>query len=1185
MPFEDAIPDRIIWVSPDGDNANNGSEDAPLQSIQLAIDRATPGTAILLKPGDYSGNVEFEKIQGTPEKPIWLAAAEGPGTATITATSNSAAVVTIRGEDNIIVRDLVVVGGSDGIEVNQSGTDFTDLVENIVIEGNTVRDALFDGIKIGQTNNLLLKNNLVDGAGDQGVDLLGVTNSVIDGNEITNVAGSSGMFMKGGSSDLQIINNYIHDVAGDGLLIGGWTSDENFLPGTNYEARNVVATGNVVENAVKRPLTVRGAQDVDIHGNFFGTMPDSESVILIGDGSAELSPPPPSQRVWIHDNVFDRSSNFTNIQGGSTDITIENNVKNGVVEGDMRPFPPDPSPDPFVETLPQSLIDAPTWATSARSVTNISAGSGNQTLTGTSGHDFLSGGSGDDITIGGLGDDTHSIGSSRDIAVENPGEGIDTAMAYARTYTLPANIENLTVAYATGGVYRGNELDNIIIGGAGADTLTGAGGHDLFVARANGGADTITDFAAGAGFGDVIDLRAFDSFTDLDDVRGSARQVGNDTIIDFAPGGSFRLSGVSIDDLNSDDFLFLPQAPEVAPNDPPTGISVNDGAVAEGSEPGTVIGHLTATDSDTDETFTFQLLDNAGGLFALDGPALILAGGVDYETAPQHEITVRVTDGAGNIFDEILTIDVTNVAPSSPVDSDEATAEVSEGAADGTPVGLTAFAEDPQGGVVTYALLDDAGGRFAIDALTGVVSVADGGLIDYETAAEHVVTVEARDAGGAAATADFTISVLNEAPSTPEDVNDSINAVGEGAANGTSVGIVAGSGDINGGAITYSLVDDADGRFAIDALTGIVTVADGTRLDFEAAAQHEITIEARDAGGAARSAVFSIAVTDETGVTITGTAGADIIGEGRTVEGQPTPTQDDDTINGGAGNDVIDGLGGNDLLTGGAGADFLIGGAGNDTASYAKSGSGVTVSLTTGMATGGEAAGDQLLGIENLIGSNHADTFEGDSGNNLLVGGEGADIVTYEHASAGVRVDLSTNWAQDTGGSGIDTVDGFQHLIGSMFDDTLLGAKDANRLMGLDGDDALSGGAGNDRLIGGAGNDRLSGGAGADIFVFDFPDEGIDTINDFVSGTDKIQLSASGFGGGLSAGSAPPIVTVGGLDEASWLDGQGYLIFTNAGEDAGMLYWDATGGVSEDATAFVRIASGVPPLPSDFQIV
>jgi len=139
--------------------------------------------------------------------------------------------------------------------------------------------------------------------------------------------------------------------------------------------------------------------------------------------------------------------------------------------------------------------------------------------------------------------------------------------------------------------------------------------------------------------------------------------------------------------------------------------------------------------------------------------------------------------------------------------------------------------------------------------------------------------------------------------------------------------------------------------------------------------------------------------------------------------------------------------------------------------------------------------------------------------------------------------------------------------------------------MGLDGDDALSGGAGNDRLIGGAGNDRLSGGAGADIFVFDFPDEGIDTINDFVSGTDKIQLSASGFGGGLSAGSAPPIVTVGGLDEASWLDGEGYLIFTNAGEDAGMLYWDATGGVSEDATAFVRIASGVPPLPSDFQIV
>ncbi len=352
MSHASSIPDRIIWVSANGDDGNSGARDAPLQSIQLAIDRATPGTAILLLPGEYSGNFEFEKIQGTTEKSIWLAAADGPGTVTITAASNAEAVITIQGEDNIVIRDLVLVGGHDGIQVSQSGTNFTDLASNIIIEGNTIIGAAFDGIKVGQTSNVHIVNNLVDGAGDQGIDCLGVTNAVIDGNEITNVTGSSGLFVKGGSSDVLIANNYIHDVAGDGLLVGGWTSAENFLPGTTYEAKNVEVTGNVVENAVKRPLTVRGAEDVDIHDNFFGTMESNESVIVVGAGSSELSPPPPSTRVSIHDNVFDRSENFSQIESSSSEIAIFDNVKDGVVEGDMRPFPPDPSPGAFADTLP-----------------------------------------------------------------------------------------------------------------------------------------------------------------------------------------------------------------------------------------------------------------------------------------------------------------------------------------------------------------------------------------------------------------------------------------------------------------------------------------------------------------------------------------------------------------------------------------------------------------------------------------------------------------------------------------------------------------------------------------------------------------------------------------------------------------------------------------------------------------
>ena len=69
----------------------------------------------------------------------------------------------------------------------------------------------------------------------------------------------------------------------------------------------------------------------------------------------------------------------------------------------------------------------------------------------------------------------------------------------------------------------------------------------------------------------------------------------------------------------------------------------------------------------------------------------------------------------------------------------------------------------------------------------------------------------------------------------------------------------------------------------------------------------------------------------------------------------------------------------NDTLDGGAGADQLIGGAGTDTATYASSPAGVSINLVTGMGHGGDAEGNTLSGIENVIGSSHNDTFVGDA--------------------------------------------------------------------------------------------------------------------------------------------------------------------------------------------------------------
>jgi Ca2+-binding RTX toxin-like protein len=165
----------------------------------------------------------------------------------------------------------------------------------------------------------------------------------------------------------------------------------------------------------------------------------------------------------------------------------------------------------------------------------------------------------------------------------------------------------------------------------------------------------------------------------------------------------------------------------------------------------------------------------------------------------------------------------------------------------------------------------------------------------------------------------------------------------------------------------------------------------------------------------------------------------------------------DDTILGGSGNDTIDGEDDNDTLKGGGGADVIDGGDGIDTASYGDSPAGVTVSLIGGMASGGDATGDELDDIENLIGSIHADTLIGDNGVNVLDGQGGNDELK--------------------GYGGGDT------LWGSLGNDSLYGMEGVDTLHGQDGNDHLNGGAGSDDMFGGIGNDTyVVDNAGDDVF-------------------------------------------------------------------------------------------------------
>lgn len=109
-----------------------------------------------------------------------------------------------------------------------------------------------------------------------------------------------------------------------------------------------------------------------------------------------------------------------------------------------------------------------------------------------------------------------------------------------------------------------------------------------------------------------------------------------------------------------------------------------------------------------------------------------------------------------------------------------------------------------------------------------------------------------------------TLDLLPEdAPSVPIDDDPVTNEVSEQTVDGTIVGITALSLDPKGGVITYSLGDDADGRFAIDPATGVVTVADASRLDFDATPSFTLIVVATNEAGQSASAPLVVNLLDE----------------------------------------------------------------------------------------------------------------------------------------------------------------------------------------------------------------------------------------------------------------------------------------------------------------------------------
>lgn len=199
-----------------------------------------------------------------------------------------------------------------------------------------------------------------------------------------------------------------------------------------------------------------------------------------------------------------------------------------------------------------------------------------------------------------------------------------------------------------------------------------------------------------------------------------------------------------------------------------------------------------------------------------------------------------------------------------------------------------------------------------------------------------------------------------------------------------------------------------------------------------------------------------------------------------------------------------------------------------------------------------------------------------------------ANGVVIENALGGYANDLligNDRANQIAGSHGDDTIvgaAGFDTLMGGQGSDQIQGGFNGDRLYGEEGNDDLRGGNGLDLIVGGVGNDTirgakgtdtLTGGEGADVFIFHTDLDGtinVDTITDFVSGVDRIELSAAIFG------NAGAIGTNVGLSQ--------YITYNAA---TGVLSYDqdGTGAGAAKAFAILGIDSHPASIGSDLWIV
>lgn len=781
-------------------------------------------------------------------------------------------------------------------------------------------------------------------------------------------------------------------------------------------------------------------------------------------------------------------------------------------------------------------------------------GGGQDTLYGDAGHDRLDGGTGDDTLIGDAGSDILAGGAGDDaLYVDDPGDSVEELAGegndrlYASTSYLlaaDAHVETLS-AYDTGAAggidLTGNAFGNLLLGDAGAnrldagegdDALYGLDGDDVLIGGT--GSDTLTG-------GTGIDR--------LDGGAGSDTLLGNegaDTL--FGGDGRDQLVGGAGDDVlaggTGDDDHYVDQAGDRIEEFAGEG---NDRVFATASYTlgdDVHVETLSTYDARTTDAIDLTgnglnnlLLGNAGAnrlaggagddmLYGFDGSDA-LAGGAGDDALAGGAGADRLDGGAGN--DTLLGDDGRDT-----LFGGDGADQLVGGAGADTMVGGAGndsfYVDDPADQIVE----EDGEGQDRIYATASYALAAN----------VHVETVSAYDA---------------HAP-------DAIGFTGNASAN-LLIGN-AGANRLDGGA-GDDVLQGLDGDDTLIGGDGGDVLIGGMGDDTHVVADPgDVVIERPGEGtDTVVSSIDHVLGNAVENLTLGGMASA---GVGNDLDNQIAGNAAANVLQGRAGHDILDGGEGQDRLDGGDGNDVLAGGAGGDVLD-------------------GGSGSDQLdggLGNDRLDGGSGADTLAGGLGDDSYHIDDAGDVIVERTGAGNDRIHatasyvLARNISIETLSASDAPATAAIDLTGNTFANLLQGHAGANRLDGDGGNDTLHGLDGDDTLIGGAGNDTLVGGSGADTFVFaPTPRGGIDTVDDFTGGVDRIAFEAAAvqldrdtaFAGALRIGGT---VAVGADDRVIYDPLTGALLFDPDGS-----------GDLAPAVQFAWITPGTALTAADFVVI